>query len=92
MATRQIKFRSFGELGYYLFRKKSCPICKSKLKRMKVENEQGFQCWRWGLSEIRFGELNIVTIKYYCPGCKKIRSLSEIYDMKKEGDCNNYIE
>ena len=84
MATKQIKFKSFGEMIYYIFRKKTCPVCGSILKKFKQEDKQGFQCWRWGLSEVKFGNLNIITINYYCPKCKNIRSLSEIYDMQKD--------
>lgn len=83
MATKQIKFKSFGEMNYYIFKKKMCPICGSKLKKIKNEEEKGFQCWKLGLSEWGFGKLTIVTINYYCPKCKNIRSLSEVYDMEK---------
>ncbi|MBS4843174.1 hypothetical protein AB2T96_12950 [Clostridium butyricum] len=84
MATKQIKFKSFGEMIYYIFRKKNCPTCENNLKKIKKEVNKGFQCWNVGLGEYRFGKLVELNISYYCSKCKEIRSLSEIYDKVRE--------
>lgn len=45
MATKQIKFESFGEMIYYIFRKKVSGMLR-KVKKIKKEENKGFQYWR----------------------------------------------
>lgn len=84
--TKQIKFQSFGELIYYFFRKKKCPVCGSTLRKIKKEDKKGFQIWKTGAGEYEFGNLSIITISYHCPKCRYIKSLNEIYNMQREID------
>lgn len=87
MAAKEINFSSFGEMIYYFFRKKRCSVCGSKLRKYKTEEKKGFQIWKKsfgiGVFDYECGNLNTVKINYYCPKCKKMRTLSETYEMYK---------
>ena len=57
MATKQIKFESFGEMIYYIFRKKVSGMLR-KVKKIKKKKIKVFST-----GEYRFG--NLVKVSYY---------------------------
>lgn len=84
MTTVEMHFESFGEMFYYFFKKKLCPICGEKLEKHKEKEDNGFQIWNNAFGNITGGHLNTITITYYCNKCKQMRTLSEVYKMQKD--------
>ncbi|EKQ50980.1 MULTISPECIES: hypothetical protein [unclassified Clostridium] len=75
-----IKEWSFGfrELKYFLFSRKVCKICGTKMKKVTSKKYVGMKKFRGIVTGLSYDKAYEVTIFYYCPKCDKKYSLEEL--------------
>ena len=75
-----IKEWSFGfkELKYFLFNRKKCKICGTKMKKVTSEKYIGMKKFSGIVTGLSYDKAYEVTIFYYCQKCDKKYSLEEL--------------
>jgi hypothetical protein len=73
----ELDIRTFGELWYFLFRKKQCPRCRGKLYRVDVLPEFSSGWERDGL-EFEYVHKTKDFVRYRCDPCHAYFSLAEL--------------
>ncbi|MGE5473703.1 MAG: hypothetical protein ACM3UU_05730 [Ignavibacteriales bacterium] len=68
----------FNELIYFLFKRKKCPMCKQKLKRIKSVEQIGEGLDSVKLGQFYYGKKYEVTILYQCDNCKTVCPIAEL--------------
>ena len=73
MSLGNIKEWSFGfkELKYFLFNRKKCKTCGTKMKKVTSEKYIGMKKFRGIVIGLSYDKAYEVTIFYYCPNAIK---------------------
>ncbi|MHC1686037.1 MAG: hypothetical protein AB6733_24430 [Clostridiaceae bacterium] len=70
---------TFEELKCFLFKKKVCRTCGSKMKRISREKYVGMEWFRDTMINSRtYNEAYEVRFLYYCKRCNKMYTLEEL--------------
>lgn len=68
----------FKELKYFLFKKKVCKICGTKMKKVTSEKYIGMKKFDGIITGPSYDKAYEVTIFYYCPKCDEKYSIVEL--------------
>ncbi len=75
---------SAKEMVYFFFKKKNCPICFEKMKRLKDAESLGEGIGSAGLGKYYYGERFKVTLYYKCNKCNRVYSIGELVEENKK--------
>ncbi len=77
MFVYELDIRTFGELWFFLFRKKRCPKCRGKVYRVDVLPEFSSGWERSGL-DFEYAHKTKEAVRYRCDPCHAYYSLQEL--------------